>query len=147
MTSPTPGQVLIEVYNLLKPVLVPTYVDIIYPYRTLPNLLPRYVALSYTGGLPAARVTGGEAGYYDFVAALVVQFASNDALETAENGINDLDFLIWQTLYKAKNYKPIEPLHSGWLNIEFIRPSIHPPAPPETPKSRYGEVYFRVNLR
>lgn len=147
MADPTPNDVLVEVYNLLKPVLAPTYVDIIYPFRSLPNLLPRYVALSYTGGLPVARVTAGESGYYDFVAAVVVKFDNNEALETAENGLNQIEVLIWQTLYKTKNYKPDSGLHSGWLSIEFIRPSIHPPAPVETPKSRYAEVYFRVNLR
>lgn len=140
MANPTPNDILMQLDILLKPVLVPIYADILYPYRTLPNTVNRYVSLSYIGGLPLPYVTVEKTAYYDFAAVLVVKFDTNDELKTAEETKNLMEYHIQQTLLKSKDTP-------HWLLIEFTRPSIHPPAPPELPKTRVAEVYFRVKLK
>lgn len=140
MANATPNQVLDQLATDLAAVLVSTYADVVYDHRTLPNKLARSVALTYRGGLPTPETTAGPGGYYDFVAALVYGHDTSEAeLEAAERGLNDIEYHIWATLYPSKN--------TLWKTIQFIQDSIRPPAPPELPRTRYGEVYFRVHLR
>ena len=131
---------LAELKTLLEAALVPAEAGKVYGFRVLPNLLDKAVSVTFMGGTPGGKKTGGTGRHLDFAAVIVAQHDGSEAgLEAAEQALNAMENIIVDTLEPSRN--------TLWSACDFHRPSTRPPTPEELRGSRYGEIYFRLDVR
>lgn len=125
-------------------------VDAIYDYRTFPDKLNKVVSLSYQGGMPAEKTTGGESAHYEITAVVGSQMIpDSDGVigeteqRTAEQALNTIENNLYTLLGKGGTANR----NNYWMTIVFDAPSIHPPSFVETPTTRYAEIPFRLILK
>lgn len=125
-------------------------IDAVYDYRTFPDKLQKVISLSFQGGLPDGKTTGGDAANYEITAVLGVQVIPDmhgtigeAELRSAEQAMNIIENNIYALLGKGGAANR----NSDWMNIVFPAPSIRPPSPVEAPTTRYAEIPFRLILK
>lgn len=135
---------LARIQSVMETELAPVYANAIYDYRTGPDKLKVSVSLSFQGGLPAYRTTGGGVGqFYDITAVIgATSDGSENGLRAADQALNALENQIYGLL-TDKNY-----LYSNeyWEKVSFPTPSTRPPNFSFSPTTRYGEIPFRLHL-
>lgn len=129
--------------------IVPGSADKVYDYRTFPGKLRVTVSLSFQGQDPRESGTaGGDFNFYDITAAIGAQVDQENpdqeaALRDADRALNALETAIYGLLKKGG----VSHKNNLWMTVSFPGNSIRPPNFPEVPKTRYGEIPFRLHLR
>lgn len=142
MANATIGQCQARLKTDLEALLVAPVgpANVVYGYRTLPDKVSRAAMITYLGGRPKGQTTGGQTRGYRFAIVLTAQHDKTPTgLEAAENDLNAMENIVWDYLDESRN--------EFWLKVEFTEDSIRPPAPAELPSMRYGEIYFRLQLK
>ena len=127
-----------EIHGVLGPVLVPAYLDNLYPFRWQPAATTggkRVGSLTATTSIPTDSAENNN--YHDII--LMAAFYHNGTpaeLEAAERAINGLEAAVWNALI------PHRAAH--WNRIEPPRPSIKPGAPEGAANWRAVYIYIRA---
>ncbi|MCP5016123.1 MAG: hypothetical protein GY938_12760 [Ketobacter sp.] len=130
--------------------LVPAYFDIVYDYRTFPDITTTAVSLSFDSQGAAAKTMGGDSNFYDFTAIISVQPTIADgadlpteaAMRIADHALNDQESNVYSILMKGGiSYK-----NTLWNAISFPEPSQRGVLA-DKPYTRVGEIPFRLHMK
>lgn len=99
--------------------------------------------LAFMSSTPQPGTTVQDAGYLDFALITAVRCEKGIAAtwQAAEERLNTIESAVYMAITKK------ELASSYWTRVTYRQPSTRPPAPPEFPYWRWGEIYLRLYLQ
>ena len=98
--------------------------------------------LASMGSLPTPGTTAGDSNYYAFAQVTAAKCERGDEAtwQAAEDRLNNIETAVADAITDRTLTSP------HWSKVIYRQPSTRPPAPPEFPYWRWGEIYLRVLL-